>query len=336
MVSSAADKAGSHHVVAIADGGDVAYASPIPFRGHDVIASPDRRSLVCVARRPGRELIRLRMSDGEIQAAVSSDVHRHFYGHALFTPDGRYLFTTENDLITQQGIVTVRDADSLRKIETFSSHGIGPHELRWSHGGRFIAVANGGIATHPDYGRTPLNVDSMTPNLVLIDPRNGALVKSLQPRHTKNSVRHIDVLPDNRVFVAMQQQDRNAANQHIIGLASWDNRFNELPMDVADVQALANYTASVACDAKTGNAVITAPRGHRVALWHAKQSRFLPSLRLPDAAGVCVDTTRREFVISSGRGMLYRLDAATLRLNNESTIRVADFSWDNHLTFLNS
>ena len=40
--------------------------------------------------------------------------------------------------------------------------------------GRMLAIANGGIETNPDFGRTKLNLDHMEPSLVLVDNGNPA------------------------------------------------------------------------------------------------------------------------------------------------------------------
>ena len=49
------------------------------------------------------------------------------------------------------------------------SGGIGPHEILRLPGARLLAIANGGIHTRPDTGREKLNLDTMRPNLTLMD-----------------------------------------------------------------------------------------------------------------------------------------------------------------------
>ena len=50
-----------------------------------------------------------------------------------------------------------RSADFAR-VGEFPTHGVGPHELLLLGDGRTLAVANGGIETHPDFGRAKLNI----------------------------------------------------------------------------------------------------------------------------------------------------------------------------------
>ena len=46
-----------------------------------------------------------------------------------------------------------------RRIGEFDNHGIGTHDISVSDDGRMLVIANGGIETHPDFGRTKLNLD---------------------------------------------------------------------------------------------------------------------------------------------------------------------------------
>ncbi|PAX95204.1 Tat pathway signal protein, partial [Bordetella pertussis] len=42
------------------------------------------------------------------------------------------------------------------KLELFDTAGIGPHEALLLPDGKTVCVANGGILTHPDYGKLEL------------------------------------------------------------------------------------------------------------------------------------------------------------------------------------
>ena len=48
-------------------------------------------------------------------------------------------------------------------------------------GGRYLAIANGGIKQHPDTGRAKLNIDHMEPSLVIVDLADGRLVRAAEP-----------------------------------------------------------------------------------------------------------------------------------------------------------
>jgi len=332
FLSAATTSNGEHNVAGFDSVGEMLFTTPTGFRGHEVVVAPDRCSAVVIARRPRTSLARIRLDDGAVVDRVEASSGRHFYGHGVYTDDGAHLLTTENDYEYTRGVVAVRDAATLRVVDEFGSYGIGPHEMRWLQDRRTLAIANGGIATHPDHGRSKLNIDQMQPNLVFVDIESRQLVAKLEPGHRLNSVRHIDVLADDRVVVAMQQEDESAVDQPLIALADRDGNMSSLQMPMADLRELGQYTASICVDRTSGNAIATCPRGNRITFWDAARGVHRGSLRIADSAGVCVDDVTREFVVTNGRGMIYRIDCATFELRKDKLRRAQGLSWDNHLT----
>ena len=332
FLSAATDASGKHFVAGFDAAGELLFRTLIGFRGHEVVVAPDRLSAVVIARRPGTALARLRLDDGALVGRTSAAADRHFYGHGVYTADGQNLLTTENDFERRKGVVAVRDARTLGVVDQFESFGVGPHELRWLEDKRTLAIANGGIATHPDYGRTKLNTDDMRPNLAFVDSQSGVLVEMLQPGERLTSVRHIDVLTDDRVVVAMQQQGDLGIDLPLVALGDRGEGFRPFEMPAADLRELKRYTASVRVDRETGNGIATCPRGNRVTFWDAARGSYAGAVRISDAAGVCVDASAGEFVVTSGRGTIHRIDTRSFELKTDKDVRVPGLSWDNHLT----
>src|SRR3546814_20954963 len=123
---------------------------------------------------------------------------RHFFGHGVFSPEGRLMLATENDYETGCGVLGIYDAGAggaYRRIGEFSTYGVGPHEVVLMPDGRTLCVANGGILTHPDYGKLQLNANDMQPSLAYIDMHSGTfqeqvfLAAALTPLDRKSGVR---------------------------------------------------------------------------------------------------------------------------------------------------
>jgi hypothetical protein len=142
----------------------------LPERGHDAVFGPDGRTLVVFARRPGTFAAVI-----DMRSESEPLVHPRAGRPALLRPwlffaDGRLLYSTENDFDNARGVIGIYDAtDGFRRIGEFFSGGIGPHDMTVLPDGRTMLIANGGLETHPDYGRTVLNVATMKPNLAFID-----------------------------------------------------------------------------------------------------------------------------------------------------------------------
>jgi len=143
----------------LSDGGRITFEVSFPARGHAAAAHPIRAEAVAFARRPGTFAIVINCASGVHVAQLQAPEGRHFYGHGAFSVDGSKLFTTENDYGAGRGIVGVWDATSgYQRIGEFDSGGVGPHDIKPMPGGDLLVVANGGIETHPETGRTKLNI----------------------------------------------------------------------------------------------------------------------------------------------------------------------------------
>ena len=91
--------------------GHVVFDLPLPGRGHGAAFRPAAPECVVFARRPGTFAVVIDIDRGEALRRIDTAAGRHFYGHGLFSPDGRYMFTSENDFEAGRGMVGISDAE---------------------------------------------------------------------------------------------------------------------------------------------------------------------------------------------------------------------------------
>ncbi|MEZ5855925.1 MAG: DUF1513 domain-containing protein [Hyphomicrobiaceae bacterium] len=314
----------------------------LPSRGHDLVQRPRHATgapaeVVAFARRPGNYAVVFKARAGGEPLWMTSRADRHFYGHGAFSPDGRLLFTTENDFEAGVGVIGVRDAtDGYRQIGELPSGGIGPHDLAMLSDGRTLVVANGGIKTHPDTPRVELNLAEMQPTLAYVDTMTGEVgeVHALAKDLHQLSIRHLTVAAGNRVLFGCQFRGPRWQTQAIIG---WHERGRDLALLTLpeDVQgAMRNYVASLDGDAAGTTVVVTAPRGGLAVVLDAGSGRYLGRYRLDKVFGVARARRQGSFVLTSGEGVLARARAIkesnAVELQRHSLVR----AWDNHLLAL--
>jgi len=100
-------------------------------------------------------------------------------GHAVFTPDGRYVLATERrrfdapfkNLADRFGRLVVRDAGTLAVLESLDCHGIAPHDVRPTEDGKYAVVANYGSVDLPPAGSKPTIVEASVTVLELASGR---------------------------------------------------------------------------------------------------------------------------------------------------------------------
>jgi len=185
---------GAYGVGVLSEAGELLFSTKLPDRGHDVTFDPRSRRSVVFARRPGTFAVVFDHGGGQPPLTLTSPEGRHFFGHGLFSPDGKLLYATENDYDKAAGLIGVYDAtDRFRRIGEFPTHGMDPHEVILMPDGKTLAIANGGIETHPDFGRSKLNVATMKPSLVFVDRLTGSLLEEhvLAPALHQLSIRHM-------------------------------------------------------------------------------------------------------------------------------------------------
>ncbi|MEQ9544846.1 MAG: DUF1513 domain-containing protein [Marinobacter sp.] len=318
---------GSYGLQGVTGDGQVLWQQTVKARCHGGCSRPDSDHTVVFERRPGWRFYVLELRTGAILHEVKAAAEEHFYGHGVFSQDGRRLYATVNRYETGEGIIAVFDvASGYRRVDSLLLNGIGPHEIRLHPDGRTLVVALGGIQTHPDYPRLKQNLASMSPALVLLDRHTGQITGRYQPSNHQLSCRHLDVSPDGQVWVGYQYQGPDYQAPPLIGHLDGEN-YREIQLPGVLRRRMANYTASVAVSPVTGQVAITAPRGGVTIVLDGADGHVLREVDIPDCAGA---KALREgtFMITSGTGQVTFVPPSP---GSNREITHHNLQWDNHL-----
>ena len=328
------DRRGRYLASVFDHSGRIRHDVPLPGRGHGFAADPATGAVVVFARRPGGWALVLDPATGRISARLAAGPGRRFYGHGAFSPDGAFLYTSENRFEDGAGVIGVWEAArGWRRAGEWPSHGVGPHEIRMSGQGTMLAVANGGIRTHPDTGRAKLNLDTMAPSLAIVDTADGRLVRSasLGPRLHRLSIRHLDTDRDGRTVAAMQHQGARTAPVPLVAFER-GGRLAPAPVPAGMIRRMRGYAGSVSFDGSGDYAAASHPQTGIVSLWAVRSARLLAVAALDDVCGVAPGTGAGSFIATGADGQIASIDART----GKSTIlaRSDGSHWDNHLLAL--
>lgn len=307
-----------------ADGAE-AFRLPLPDRGHAAAVHPSRALAVGFARRPGTFGAVVDCLTGEELARLETPAGTHFMGHGAISADGSVMWTPENDYENERGILGVWDAADWRRIGEIPSGGLGPHDVIEREDG-ILAVANGGILTHPAMERQKLNLGAMRPNLAYLDPASGELLEAVEPEAPMASLRHIAMRSDGTVAAAMQWEGEAGRAPALLML----HRLGEAPRFLRAPEPahgrMKGYGGSVAFSGDGSLAVVTSPRGGIAQVFDAGSGEFLDLVEQPDVCGAA--PAGFGLLLSDGMGWLRWLSpdgAETRRLETPG------LAWDNHL-----
>ena len=351
-------------VVGIDADRQIVWQTTMPERVHDIVVQPFadiqntfigsiNRDVVVMGRRPSEKFWVLDTTTGQVKFVIKASPHRHFYGHACYSLDGKLLYVTENDIISLEGKIGTYDAyDHYKKIAEYDSHGIGPHELIIHPDGEMLVIANGGIKTE-QASREELNLDSMRPSLVYVNRHTGALLEQITPEHNQMSVRHLAMHDDGTVMIGIQFQGGKHINVPLVLTHKHgDADFKALIMPNNQWQRFHQYIASVAVDSARNLLCVTTPIGGCAAIYDLNTRTLIDDVSLPDCAGAAVlwqqsasktdsHDVQSAFIVSDGQGQLttlcvYRcataeLDAVDKRERIFTDSKLHMMSFDNHL-----
>lgn len=300
----------------------------LPVRGHDVAYSPQAERAVVFARRPGTFAVVFDPAGRAAPKTIASIEGRHFFGHGVFSADGKLLYATENDFEAGRGVLGIYDvAGGYKRIGEFQTYGVGPHEVILLPGGRTFAIANGGIETHPDFGRAELNLDSMDPSLSFVDARDGNLIGQLRlsSELRRLSIRHMVVDAQMRIWFGCQFRGQHGKPQ-LVGYATLggDIRLIELPPDA--LSGLRNYVGGLAISNDLETIAVSSPVGGTILCIDAGSVTPVAQTALRSTCGVATDTTG--FIATNGLGEWVGLGGSQVQTQN------FDFQFDEHLRLL--
>ncbi len=334
----------------------------LPFRGHAVLPLPENKSdlpdlsaqrVLLFGRRPGTESARvsfLTQTTQETRATGTCEYFqcatgKHFNGHGYLSARGDALFTTENDYANARGVLSIRDPVSLDILGEYSSYGLDPHDIHCLSDGKTLVVANGGIRTHPDFGRRKLNIDSMQPSLVYIDAANGQKIDEYRLPDHQLSIRHLSVSPDDSVAAALQYEG-DLYRRPPASLVAWQAAGGELKLLDSDPLAISSslgYMADLAYAPSQQILAVTSPRGNTVSVWTTATGgtpgtntgqRWLHNYPLPEPSGIRFLAAENCFLVSCNNGALYTLPARQQAVSPTLVRQLPHTHWDNHLVLV--
>jgi hypothetical protein len=286
--------------------------------------------LLAVARRPGDWLVRWRPGGAKQKPHWHwIDGDRRFNGHAAASADGAMLWTTETDLETAEGRLGVRNPGSLEKVDEWTTHGMDPHELLLlpQRVGAFPAgtlmVANGGIATLPETGRTKRDTARMDASLVALHPRTGERLGQWRLADPYLSVRHLAWdARHQRLGIALQAEHPTPeARWQAPVLAIWDGESLMTPSEVPDLRGYGGAVAAL----PGGGFLVGCPRANVVAAFDGR-GRWSHNLDLAEACAVAAGPA--QWWAGGSTGVLH----ADIRSRSTATLAGAKSipRWDNH------
>ncbi len=325
FVSSA--KLGEEHLaVGFDEQGHEVFSVPLLHRGHGIASS--QKTIAIFGRRPGK-YIALIDRQTMTQQWVKPSANRVMSGHGVFSHDGRYLLTTEQNTLNGQGVLTIRDLGARNEVvQEFSNIGIGLHEVKLLYGGTIAAIAVGGILTK---GRKKLNLETMNSCLLYLDFASGQILGEyhLGSKYQKLSLRHLDVNFQNQITLVAQDQSNPLSLAPLVFYHSSQENLMPLQITPKVLKAMKGYCGSVTYDVSGHYTAVSCPRGNLVVIF--KDHQFMDTIDVLDACGIAKMSHQGQFLVSSGFGDVLKYHSFNQTSSMMNRLFLQIHQWDNHL-----
>jgi hypothetical protein len=324
----------NYEAVLLEPDGAIVTTRQLPDRGHSFAISASRRNIVVFGRQPGFYAYVLEPGTLAVRQKITPAENRHFFGHGAFSADDQHFYTTENDYGQGRGIIGVYALDAngrFNRVDEWPAHGIGSHEIVLGADGKTLCVANGGLLTHPDYGKHPLNLADMRPSLVYLDLKTGALQEQvfLPEQWHKLSIRHLALDVKGRTWIGCQYMGSRSHDVPVVGVHARGAELKMLWGPDKIRHQMQHYVGSMAASSDGCLIASSSPVGGTVVIWDARALTVRTCTPYADACGIAA-LGPDSFLASSGNGEMQRIE-----LSGPAPLRHAvNTAWDNHMRVL--
>ena len=195
----------------------------LPVAAHDVEVAPDR-SIGVLCSMDGEQHTAFDPETLEL-AAIGPSLGDgwHGGGHAVYLDGGRTVILSERapstpyqgKLERHYGRLTVRDPKTLKIAETYSTHGIDPHDIRLTADGKYIVAANYGSTISAKTGKFTIPRGVVQASITVVEVSSGKLVDKRVTGKGEVELRHLAAGRLDRIFAiqARYGSDHDDARQ---------------------------------------------------------------------------------------------------------------------------
>ncbi|WP_348946438.1 DUF1513 domain-containing protein [Chitinibacter sp. FCG-7] len=247
-------------------------AVKLPTRPHGICIEPDGHLLI-VGVRPGTWLMRCDAQGNVVGQHSMQAENTRLNGHALLSADGSKVFTSETELETGRGVIGVRERDTLKKIASWDSWGIDPHQLAFDAQGRLM-IANGGVPR--DARDAKYDLHRMDSTLVRLDASSGQKLGLWRLPDPRLSMRHLALAqrPDGSELLGLALQAEHGSEAARAAAPV----FALLANDQLQIPSTDNDGIGLSGDivpALQGGFVLSCSKANQALLWQAAAAKKL-------------------------------------------------------------
>lgn len=297
-----------------------------PCKAHGIMVAPNNPDLAFASSKWAEYAYLADIKNNKLVKVVVADKKHSFYGHSLYSADGKFIFASMMDLENDEGYISVRDSTTLKEIKRIQSYGRQPHQLHWIEQDKIVGVINS----------TPLNSDKEYYHSIfsVINVQNGQLIKSHRTSIRKHS--HFSFTKDLNTAIICRAathgdmtlfETLNLSNGNLV-IAKEDS-----PVAGAKTESLSHYLVE-----EKNLAVITIVGSNKVVGWDYVKNTVVFAKEFTDKPqGIVTDRSGEHTFVSfynSNRSYIHMYKTANVLKNNFTPMMTMAGASGSHLTLI--
>jgi len=262
---------------------------PLSFLGHGLAFDPrdPLRIAVFEKKGPGACIVDLRQK--KVVQPIATKKTRQFYGHGAFSADGSLLYATESLLDHEkEGVLVVRDGQTLREIGTLPTHGTAPHDCVIIDEGRTMVVANGGGAP-----------GEAEPCVTYVDLKSEALLDRVPIVSPRFNTGHVALSGRGDLAIVSAPRDGLPTDElGAVTLRPVGKQAVTLTRPPQAIRRMIGETLSVCIDEARGLVLATHPKGDCVSIWDLHSAALVDLHQTYNPRGIALSLDEAWYLIS--------------------------------------
>lgn len=279
----------------------------LEFMPHGILIDPRDKQRLISFEKNGVNAAEIDLANLRESSHFQSDDNTIFAGHGAFSPSGDLIYSSEIELSSRDGYISIRNSGDFKVIDRIPSFGHNPHQCKLNGDGKILVVANTGSEKSPA-------------TLNYIDVENKALLDKVSLDEQSIDIAHFSLAKDGRLVIGSAPRVPDQVGAVSIGIDKHNITTMKEPGFILD--KLFGEALSISIDEKHDVAAVTHPDANLVTFWALESQSLIKAISVPDPRGITLSIDGNHFIVSFGinTGSVL-IDTNTLTADTSSIIQ---------------
>ncbi len=287
----------------------------IPIFGHAMAQNPAKPNELAIFSRWGDLSVILNLKDKKDIRIIKEEKDHRFFGHGVFSADGKKLFTSGHNDAKKTGEIVVWDTKTLKPLNRFSVYGRYPYEIQLSGDQLMVAVSCEFKDIDNDEISDPHFAEESS--FTTINASTGKFIKRIKLEGDEFSLMHFQVSQDGWIVGVGSANERDTSEKKSLAIAiSPQGKIKDLKISDDFRGSFFGETLGIAMFEKKSLVYVTNPSNKLVLIWNYKNQDLMKYFYVPDRPkAICLTADQKQVIVSETKTKSFlQIDSTKMEL----------------------